>query len=236
MIFAHLFLQINQVQVPDSLAQRVEGQGAAQEGLSAFDLLVKGGLVMIPILILSLLAIYLFVERYLYIKQASKLDDNFLSTIKEKLYAGDVKAASDFCHISKYPVARLIEKGLSRLGSPIRDVESAIENTARVEIYKMEKNVPILAAVATIAPMFGFLGTVVGMIQAFYNISIQDNISIGVISSGIYTKMVTSASGLIVGVIAYIFYTYLNTMIDRVAHKMEVVAIEFLDILHKPVS
>jgi len=236
MLVNQILLQITQVTVADSVAQQVEGQGAAQNGLSALELLLKGGLVMIPIFILSFLAIYLFIERYLYIKQSSKLDDNFLNEIKQKLYAGDVKGATEFCSKSKFPIARLIEKGLSRLGSPIRDVESAIENTAKVEIYKMEKNVPILAAIATIAPMFGFLGTVVGMIQAFYNISIQDNISIGVISSGIYTKMITSASGLIVGVVAYIFFTYLNTMIDRVTHKMEVLAIEFLDILHKPVA
>jgi biopolymer transport protein ExbB len=121
------------------------------------------------------------------------------------------------------------------LGSPIRDIESSIENTARVEVYKMEKNVNLLAAIAALAPMFGFLGTVIGMIRAFYDISLADNISIGVISSGIYVKMITSAAGLIVGVVAYIFYTYLNTRIERVVNKMEVTAIEFMDILYKPV-
>jgi len=229
-----IFLQI--AASPDSLSSTVEGQGAAQPGLSALDLIMKGGLIMVPILLLSLIAFYIFIERYLYISQAGKLDYNFLNNIKEKLYAGNIKGAQEYCQQSQYPVAKLIEKGLTRLGSPVRDVESAIENMAKVEIYKMERGLLVLSAIAAIAPMFGFLGTVIGMIQAFYNISIQDNISIGVISSGIYTKMVTSASGLIVGVLAYIFYTYLTTMIDRVVHKMELVAIDFLDILHKPVA
>lgn len=225
------------LQLPtESLTQTVEGQGAAQQGLSAFDLIMKGGWIMVPIFILSFLALYLFIERYLYIKSAGQLDPAFLNNIKDKLYAGNVKGAIEYCQQSKLPVARLIEKGLSRLGTSMRDIESAIENTARIEIYKMEKGLPILSAIAAIAPMFGFLGTVIGMIKAFYDISIQDNISIGVISSGIYTKMITSASGLIVGVVAYILYTYLSTMIDRVVNRMEVQAIEFLDILHKPVN
>lgn len=209
---------------------------AAAEGLSVFDLLMKGGVVMIPIFILSFTAIFLFIERFLYIRSAGKLDANFLAQIREKLYSGDVKGAMSYCSQSKYPIARLLEKGLTRLGSPVADIERAIENTARVEIYKMEKNLSILGAIAAIAPMFGFLGTVMGMIKAFYNISLADNISIGIIASGIYEKMVTSAAGLIVGVLAHMLFTYLTGMIDRVTHKMEVTAIDFLDILHKPVQ
>jgi biopolymer transport protein ExbB len=208
----------------------------AAEGLSALSLLMQGGPVMIPILILSVTAIALFFERLFYINKASKVDENLLKEIKKRLFDGDVKSALDYCAKSDYSVARLIEKGLMRMGSPIRDIESAIENTGRVEIYKMEKNVSILSAIAAIAPMFGFLGTVLGMIKAFYNISISDNISIGIIASGIYEKMITSASGLIVGVMAYILYTYLNTLIDRATHKMEVAAVDFMDLLHKPVA
>lgn len=205
-------------------------------GLSVLDLLIKGGWIMFPILALSVTAVAIFVERYLYIKKASRLDPNFLNEIKDKLYKGDVDGALKYANRSQYPVARMIEKGLIRMGSSIRDIESAIENTGKLELYKMEKNLPVLAAIAAIAPMFGFLGTVMGMIKAFYNISISDNISIGIIASGIYEKMITSASGLIVGVLAYILYTTLNMMIDRAVHRMEMTAVEFLDLLHKPVN
>jgi biopolymer transport protein ExbB len=233
MTLLSVLLQI--VQTADSVADTT-ATTASTEGLSVFDLLLKGGFVMVPILVLSLLAVYLFVERYLYIQSVSRMDPNFLSQIRDRLRDEDIKGAMDVCRYSKFPIARLIEKGLTRIGSPIRDVENAIENSARIEIYQMEKNLTILGAIAAIAPMFGFLGTVVGMIQAFYNISIAGDISIGTIASGIYTKMVTSASGLIVGVMAHIFFTYLNTMIERNINKMEVTAIEFMDILHKPVA
>jgi biopolymer transport protein ExbB len=205
------------------------------EGLSVLGLLFKGGPVMIPILLLSLASVFIFVERLLYINRASKIDPNLVNNVKDMLMKEDVKGAMTYCDRTPSPFSTLVHKGLSRLGSPIRDIESAIENTARVEVYRMEKNVNLLAAIAALAPMFGFLGTVVGMIRAFYNISLADNISIGIIASGIYEKMVTSASGLIVGVVAYIFYTYLNNKIERTVNKMEVTAIEFLDILYKPV-
>jgi biopolymer transport protein ExbB len=159
-----------------------------------------------------------------------------LGKIKELLYKGDITSAMEFCRKTDYPIARLMERGLLRVGHDIRDIESAIESTARVEVYNMERNLSILSAIAAIAPMFGFLGTVMGMIKAFYNISISDNISIGIIAGGMYEKMVTSASGLIVGVSAYILYTLLNAKIDRVVNKMEVTAIEFLDLLHKPID
>lgn len=207
-----------------------------QEGLSVFSLLMKGGPVMIPILLLSVGALYLFVERFLYVNKAGIMDPNFLNNIKNELYKGDIKAALAICAKSPFPMARLLERGLMRVGQDTRDIESAIESSARVELYNMERNLGLLSAIAAIAPMFGFLGTVVGMIQAFYNISMSDNISIGVIASGIYVKMVTSASGLIVGVLAYVFYTFLNTKIDRVVNKMEVTAMEFLDLLHKPID
>lgn len=235
MALAHLLLQITQeaaTVVQDSTA----ATPAAAPDLKLFDLLMKGGFVMIPILILSLTSLYIFFERYLYIRKASYMEPNFLNNIKDKLQNDNIQGALDLCRYSKSPIAKLIEKGLSRVGSPIRDVENAIENTARVEIYQMEKNLSILAAVAAIAPMFGFLGTVVGMIRAFYNISLANDISIGIIASGIYEKMVTSAAGLLVGVMAHILFTYLNTMIDRNVNKMEVTAIDFIDILHKPVA
>lgn len=207
---------------------------AAHQSLSLIDLVLKGGPIMIPIFLLSFVAVYIFVERYLYIRKAGQLDNSLLPMVKDKLLSGSVKQARDFAHSAGYPIARMIEKGVSRIGQPLRDVEAAMESSASLEISRMEKNINILAAIAAVAPMFGFLGTVAGMIRAFYDISIADNISIGVISSGIYTKMVTSASGLIVGVLGYVFYTTLNTMVERATFKMEVAADDFLDVLHNP--
>lgn len=191
---------------------------------------------MIPIAVLFAVSVFMFIERYLYISKAAKLDSNFLFTIKEMLYSGNVQGAINYCKTSRFPIAKLLEKGLTRIGSPIRDIENAIENTARVEIYNMEKNLGILNAIARIAPMFGFLGTVTGMIRTFHNISIANKIDISTIAGGIYEKMVTSATGLIVGIIAYFLYTILTAMIDRGVNKMEMTAIDFLDILHKPAS
>ena len=222
----------------DTLAnsQTVQQATKVAEEFSVMDLLSKGGYVMYPIGILFVGAVFLFIERYLYIRKTAKLDENFLHTINDMLVSGNIQSAITYCKTSQYPIAKLLEKGLSRLGSPIRDIETAIENKAKVEIYNMEKNLGILSAIARIAPMFGFLGTVTGMIRTFHNISISNKIDISTIAGGIYEKMVTSASGLIVGIIAYVLYTLLTTMIDRTINKMEITAIDFLDILHKPAS
>lgn len=216
--------------------QDIAAKSGSDQGLSVIDLLLAGGPVMIPILFLSIVAVYIFVERYLFIRKAGQMDTSLLTVIKDKLYSNNVRAAMDYCRQAGYPIARMMEKGLLRVGQPVRDIEGAMESSARLEVSQMEKNLNVLAAIAAIAPMFGFLGTVIGMIRAFYDISQADNISIGVISTGIYTKMVTSASGLIVGVLAYVFYTTLNTMIERATFKMEVTAVDFLDILHRPVE
>ena len=226
-----ILLQITTSAVADSTSASA---GQPQEELTLISLLFKGGYVMIPLLLLSLFSVYLFVERWLYIKQASKVDERFLQDIKDKIGKGNVKEAIAQCEREKTPIARMLEKGLNRLGSPIRDIESAIENMANIQISNMEKNLGLLGAIAAIAPMIGFLGTVTGMIKAFYNISQANNISIGIIASGIYEKMVTSATGLIVGVVAHIFFTLLSNMIDRSIVKMEAAAIDFVDTLYKP--
>jgi biopolymer transport protein ExbB len=191
---------------------------------------------MYPILFLFTAALFLFIERYLYIRKTSRIDENFLHNINELLLAGNIQGAVTYCKNSKFPIANLLERGLGRLGSPIRDIEDAIENKAKLEIYNMEKNLGILSSIARIAPMFGFLGTVTGMIRTFHNISTSNKIEISTIASGIYEKMVTSASGLIVGIIAYVMYTLLTTMIDRSINKMEIVAMDFIDLLHKPAN
>lgn len=235
-IFQSILLQTNVIS-PDSVATSVaNGVTKADQEMNILNLLEKGGWVMIPIFVLFFIALFLFLERYFYIRKTARLDNNFLFSIREMLYAGNVQGAVAYCKNAQFPIARLLEKGLNRLGSPIRDIETAIENTARVEIYNMEKNLSFLSAIAKIAPMFGFLGTVSGMIRTFHNISVANKIDISTIASGIYEKMVTSATGLMVGIIAYFFYTILTTMIDRAVNKMEVTAIDFLDILHKPAS
>ncbi|MEY4610295.1 MAG: hypothetical protein RL246_614 [Bacteroidota bacterium] len=209
-------------------------QAASQEEFTVLSLLEKGGYVMYPILFLFSVALFLFIERYLYIRKTTKIDENFLHNINELLVAGNIQGAVAYCKNSKFPIANMLERGLGRLGSPIREIESAIENKAKLEIYNMEKNLGLLSSIARIAPMFGFLGTVTGMIRTFHNISTSNKIEISTIASGIYEKMVTSASGLIVGIIAYVMYTLLTTMIDRSINKMEIVAMDFIDLLHKP--
>ncbi len=220
--------------VPADTLTNIAAEGTAKQGISLLDLLMKGGYVMIPIILLSFISVYLFIERYQYIKSTGKYDASFLAHIGKQLREGDIKGAITYCDQSDYTIAKMIQRGIYRLGSPMRDIESAIEYMASVQIAKMEKNLSFLSAIAAIAPMLGFLGTVTGMIKSFYNISVSDNISIGIIAGGIYEKMVTSGAGLLVGIIAYVFYVYLNNMIDRTIHDMEIKTIEFMDILHKP--
>ncbi|MBP6386195.1 MAG: MotA/TolQ/ExbB proton channel family protein [Pseudarcicella sp.] len=233
-----ILLQAQTNFVADTISNAINGQAPSKvdQSFSVIDLLTKGGYVMIPIGILFVLSVYIFFERYFYISKASKLDNNFLFTIKEMLMSGNVQSAINYCKSSQFPIAKLLEKGLTRIGSPITDIERAIENTARVELYNMEKNLGILNAVAKMAPMFGFLGTVAGMITTFHSIQINNDINISTIAGGIYQKMVSSATGLIVGILAYLFYTILTALIDRGVNKMELTAIDFLDILHKPVT
>ncbi|MGV3539115.1 MAG: MotA/TolQ/ExbB proton channel family protein [Rufibacter sp.] len=206
---------------------------APAPGMSLLGLLMKGGLVMIPIFLLSLAALYFFVERWLYVQKAGQTDEAFLRSIEKQVLQGQIQQAATQCQTTPSPVARLLEKGLSRIGSSTRDIESAMENTAHVEVYNMEKNMGYLSAIAAIAPMMGFLGTVTGMIKAFYHISLADNISIGIIAGGIYEKMITSAAGLVVGMLAYVFHTLLHAQIDKTVNKLEVVSIGFMDLLFK---
>jgi biopolymer transport protein ExbB len=205
----------------------------ANTEFSLLSMLQKGGLIMIPLALLSLTAVYLFVERFLYIRSASKSDQRLLDSITDNLTKYNVDGALAMCKMSPTPMARILEKGISRIGAPMRDLESAMESMARIEITYMEKNLGILGAIATIAPMLGFLGTVTGMIRTFFNISLYKNISIDIIAGGIYEKMITSATGLVVGITAYIFYTLINNMIERCVSKMEITSLNFLDILCK---
>ncbi len=206
----------------------------AQQSISLLDFLIKGGPVMYPIGFLSLLSIYIFVERYIVIKKAGRIDPGFMSNINAYIISGNIEAAKGLCRSTRTPIAKMIEKGLVRLGRPIRDIEASVETVGKLEVQKLEKNLSILGIIAGIAPMFGFVGTIIGVIKIFYNISLSDNISIGLIAGGLYEKMVTSASGLIIGIFAYVGYHYLSLMTERVIFKMESTAVEFVDLLQEP--
>jgi biopolymer transport protein ExbB len=204
------------------------------ESMNILSLILKGGWVMVPIGLLSVAAIYFIIERYLTIRKASQVDPNFMNNVKMLLLDGKIDAALAMCKSTNTPIARLLEKGIKRLGRPIKDIESAVEDVGKLEIYKLEKNLSYLGIIAGIAPMFGFVGTISGVIKIFYNISLADNISIGLIAGGLYEKMITSAAGLIVGIIAHIGYHLLNSMIDRVSFQIESTAVDFIDLIQEP--
>ena len=204
---------------------------------SMFELLAHstfGLIIMICLLIMSVIAVTIFFSRYMTIQKASQIDEGFMNNIRAHVSNGNIGAARALCQSTDSPVARMVEKGLMRIGKPLDDIEHAIENVGRLEIFKLEKNSNVLAIIAGIAPMFGFLGTIAGMITTFKDLSTADNLSISTISGGIYIKMFTSAAGLIVGIFAYVAYSYLNSMIDRIVNKMETSTFDFIDLLQEP--
>ena len=202
---------------------------------SLIEMALKGGWIMIPLLFLSILTIYIFGERWWAIRKASQIDENFMRNIHDYIHEGKIKAAINLCQTQETPIARLIEKGIERIGRPLSDIQTAVENMGNVEVSRLEKGLPMLATIAGGAPMIGFLGTVIGMIQAFYNMSqAGSNVDITLLSGGIYTAMVTTVAGLIVGITAYFGYNYLVARIDNIVYKMESNTIEFMDLLHEP--
>jgi biopolymer transport protein ExbB len=222
-----------QIQPLDSAS--VSTDAAAGASLSIFELAVAGGFIMIPIAMLSVLAVYLFVERVLVINKASQDPDAFMSRVKELVLRGDINGAKMVCAQNDTPVARMIEKGISRIGSPLKNIEASIENVAKIELFKLEKNLSTMATIAGAAPMLGFLGTVIGMVEAFISISQEEgSVSPKLLSSGIYTAMITTVAGLLVGIIAYLAYNYLVTRVQKVVHKMEYTSVEFIDLLQEP--
>ena len=229
-----VLLQVNAV--VDTAAKAAGTVTATPPPMSLFDLILSGGWIMVPLAVLSVLTIYFIIERYLTIRQAAKVVPNFINNIRMMLLDGKMDAALTLCRSTNTPIARLLEKGIKRLGRPIKEIESAVENTGRLEIYKLEKNMAYLGIIAAIAPMLGFVGTISGVIKIFYNISLADNISIGLIAGGLYEKMITSASGLVVGIIAHIGFHYLNAMIDRVSYQIEVTAVDFVDLIQEPTN
>ena len=201
------------------------------------SLALKGGWVMLPIILLSFVAIYIFGERYFAIKKIQQIDLNFMNRIRDYIMDGKIDSAHALCQSSDNPVARMIEKGISRIGRPLNDVNAAIENVGRLEIYKLEKGLPALATVAGGAPMIGFLGTVIGMVQAFIEMSTSgNNINVSLLSTGIYTALITTVAGLIVGIIAYFAYNILVSKVEKVVNTLEASTTEFMDLLNEPVK
>ncbi len=227
-----MLLQV--VQTATDTLDTLSTASANASELSFIDLLVKGGVILIPIGILSIISVYLIAERYLYIKKATNIDNQFMRNVKDALYRGDFNGGLMLCRSSNSALAKVVERGIMRIGKPIKEIESNIETAGSMEIAKMENNLGYLGVIAGIAPMLGFIGTIVGIIKIFYDISLSDNISIGIIAGGLYQKMITSCAGLIVGVIAYTGYHYLTILIDKFTLRVEVVATEFLDILQEP--
>lgn len=205
-----------------------------KEAISLLDLIMKGGMIMIPMALLSVLTIYFFFERLMTISKASKLDRNFMNSIKDFIHNGNIDAAKSLCKNTSSPAARMIEKGVGRIGKPIKEIEDAMESVGKLELNRLEKNLSILSLIGRIAPILGFVGTIAGVIKIFHDISLTDNISIGVISGGLYQKMITSASGLMVGLTAFIGYYILNAMLDKTLNKMETASVEFIDLLQEP--
>ena len=220
-------------------AQDIE-QVSEVKTLSIMELLMTGGLggqIIIGILfVLLFVAVYIYFERLFAIKAASKIDGNFMNQIRDNVTSGNIEAAKVLCASRNTPVSRLTEKGISRIGSPLDDINTAIENAGRLEVYSLEKNVSVLATIAGAAPMIGFLGTVIGMVLAFHQLATSSGqAEMGTLAEGIYTAMTTTVAGLIVGIIAYIGYNHIVVKTDKVVHQMEATAVDFLDILNEPV-
>lgn len=234
-------LQSNVDSLGEVAAQAMEAMQAAPQqqemSFSLIEMATKGGWLMLVLLILSIIAIYIFGKKWWVISKASKVDKNFMNDIRDYIHSGKVKSALTLCEKYDTPVARLVGKGIERIGRPLADIQTAVENTGNVEVARLEKGLPFLATISGGAPMIGFLGTVIGMIQAFFNMSqAGNNIDITLLSSGIYTAMVTTVGGLIVGILAYFGYNYLSSRISDLVFKMESATIEFMDLLNEPVN
>ena len=225
----------NLLQAVDTTALAPAAPVSQEMNFSLIEMATKGGWLMIVLLILSIMAIYIFGNKWWLIRKASKIDKNFMKDIHDMIHEGKIKSAIALCQKYDSPVARLVEKGIERIGRPLQDIQTAVENMGNVEVARLEKGLPMLATIAGGAPMIGFLGTVSGMIQAFFRMSTAgNNIDITLLSGGIYEAMVTTVGGLFVGIIAYFGYNFLTSQISNLVFKMESTTIEFIDMLHEP--
>ena len=235
-----LLLQSVAAQAADQMPDLTEVTATtipAEAEMNIIDLAVKGGWIMIVLLILSLIAIYIFAQRFMVIKRAGKEDETFMNRIKDYIHEGKVESALNLCRTTNTPYARMIEKGITRLGRPMSDVLVAIENVGNIEVAKLEKGFPLIATTAAGAPMLGFLGTVTGMVRAFFDMAnAGTNVDVSLLSGGIYEALVTTVGGLVVGIIALFAYNYLVSQVDNVVNKMEMRTMEFMDLLNEPAN
>lgn len=225
------------LQIVDSLTTattKLSGDRNNDGYLGFGELIIMGGWIMIPLAVMLLLAVYVFAERSIAIRNASKIDNNFMNIIRDHIVSGNVSAARSFAKNTNNPVARIIDKGIQRIGKPIDSIEKSMDNVGQLEMYKLEKNLGILSVVSKAAPIFGFVGTLVGLMQLFSNITNSNEFEVGTIAGGIYTKLITSITGLVIGLGAYLAYSYLNTQIDKTSNKMEAASSDFLDVLQEP--
>lgn len=218
----------------------LEGGESTVKSQSFFDIIVSGGpmsvIIVLVLLVLSVIAVYIFIERYLTIKRAGRIDENFMNNIRTHVSAGNIQGARHLCQTTDSPVARLVEKGLQRIGKPLRDIDAAIENVGNLEIFRLEKNLSTLASIAGAAPMIGFFGTVTGMILAFYKMASEQNVTPDVLAGGIYQALITTAAGLVIGIFASVGYNLLVANVDKVVFNMERTTIEFMDLLQEPTN
>lgn len=230
-------LQITSVQDSFQQMQQVAADVEPQAAMNALDLAIKGGWIMIVLLLLLLLSVYVLIERTMVINKAGKEDDSFMNRIKDYILDGKIDTALTLCRNTNTPSSRMVEKGITRLGRPTVDVQSAIENQGNIEVSHLEKGLPLLATSASGAPMIGFLGTVTGMVKAFMSMaSAGANVDVNILSTGIYEALVTTVGGLIVGIIALFAYNYLITRIKGIINKLEMRIMEFMDILNEPAA
>jgi biopolymer transport protein ExbB len=220
-----IFLQADTTAASKAMASQVE---------SVWGVLVKGGLLMIPLMTLLAVAIFFFIERLIAIRKAAKIEDNFMNIIRDHIITGNITAARSLAKNTNNPVARIIDKGIQRIGKPIDAIEKSMDNVGVLEMYTMEKNLSILSIISRIAPLFGFLGTIIGMLALFKGIAATSEYTPNTIADGIYIKMITSATGLIIGILTYLGFSYLNAQIKRVENKMDAASAEFIDILQEP--
>ncbi len=219
------------LQIANDVAETEDGTTT----ITLIEILIKGGWILVPLFILSLVAIYIFVERFLTIQKAAKIEKNFMANIRDHVTGGNIEAAKTLCNSADTPIARMIEKGIIRIGKPLKNIEVSIENVGKLEIFRLEKNLATLATISGAAPMIGFLGTVTGMIKAFFNLAnAGDNIDVGLLSGGIYEALITTAVGLAIGIVAYVGYNYLVAQVEKVVHRMEATSVEFIDLLQEP--
>lgn len=221
--------------VADSTAATVANAASAvSEKLSLWSLMAKGGILMYPLYILLIITLFVFFERWQVIRKAGKLDPNFMRMVQDNIVNGNLSAAQSLARNNGSPVSRVIAKGIQRLGKPIDVIEKSMESIAEIELFNLEKHLNILSLIAGIAPMFGFLGTIAGMIQLFYDINTTGNFELSVIAGGIYVKMITSGTGLVIGLLAFILHNYLSTQVDKTANDIEIASADFMDILQAP--